>query len=252
MRKSLSTVILIVGIGAAYFLFGPMMFSSCGNTGDYALERLRACPAAVELLGDDIKTTWGLSWGSTESRGNMERASVRIPVAGSKGSGAYHYAADRVGGNIRFSGMLEVGDKQIDIGTCSGGAAPGGAEAAHTGTGGFDGKVKSSNHPNVAEGATCNGTFTLRGTKKPAQLLVKCDGVMIYNGEAMARNDVNDPDNPDDDILTMKDDKTSDADNTPALDLKAQEGKADGESGTMTVTDVEHGNQPAFEVVIAL
>lgn len=249
MKKSMSTVILIAGIGVAYLFVGPMMFSSCGNTGDYALERLRACPAAVELLGDGIDTTWGLSWGSTESRGNMERASARIPVAGSKGSGAYHYAADRIGGNIRFSGMLEVGDKQIDIGSCSG---VGGAEAALTGSGGFDGKVKSSNHPNVAEGSACNGTFTLRGTTKPAQIVVKCDGVMLYNGEAMAANDVNDPNNPDDDILTMKDEQTSDADKTPALDLKAQEGKADGESGTMTITDVEHGNQPAFEVVIAL
>lgn len=252
MNKSVKTIILIAVIAVAYLFAGPMLFSSCGSVGDYALERLRACPAAVELLGDGIDTTWGLSWGSTESRGNMERASVRIPVAGSKGSGAYHYAADRVGGNIRFSGMIEVGDQQVDIGTCTGGAAPGGAEAAHTGTGGFDGKVKSSTHPNVAQGATCNGSLTLRGTSKPAKLLVKCDGVIIYNGEARATNDVNDPDNPDDDILTMKDDQTSDADKTPALDLKAQEGQADGESGTMIITDVEHGNQPAFEVVIAL
>ena len=251
MKKSYSTIILIAGIALAYFFVGPMMFSSCGNVGDYALDRLRACPAAVELLGDKIDTTYGCSWGSTESRGNMERASVRIPVAGSKASGAYHYAADRVGSNIRFSGMLEVGDKQVDIGTC-GPVAGSAAEAANTGEGGFDGKVKSSTHPNVSEGSTCNGTFTLRGTKKPAELVVKCDGVLIYRGEAKAVNDVNDPQNPDDDILTMTDDKNSDADGTPTLKLHAQEGKADGESGTMTITDVEHGNQPAFEVEIAL
>ena len=85
-----------------------------------------------------------------------------------------------------------------------------------------------------------------------AQLLVKCDGVLIYRGEATASNDVNDPKNPNDDILTLTDDQTSDIDKTPTLKLKAQEGKADGESGTMTVTDVEHGNQPAFEIEIAL
>lgn len=251
MKKRLSTIGLIAGIAVAYLFLGPMMFTSCGNIGDYALERLRSCPEAVTLLGDDIDTTFGLSWGSTESQGNMERAAVRIPVAGSKARGAYHYAADRIGGNVRFSGMLEVGDKQVNVGNCTV-SGPASAEAAHTGSGSFDGKVKQSNHPNVQVGSVCNGSFTLRGTKKPAQIMVKCDGVVIYQGQATASNDVNDPKNPDDDILTLKDDKTSDADNTPKLELHAQEGKADGESGSMTVTDVEHGNQPAFEIEITL
>jgi len=251
MKKKILMIVLVVVIAIAYLYGGPLMFSSCGNVGDYAMERLRACPKAVELLGNDINTSYGCSWGSTESTGNTERASVRIPVAGSKASGAYHYAADRIGSDIRFSGMLEVGNQRVNIATCTL-ATMSDAEAAHTGEGAFDGKVSRSTHPNVSEGSTCNGTFTLRGTQKPAQLLVKCDGVLIYRGEATARNDVNDPNNPDDDILTFTDDQTSDVDNTPTLRLKAQEGKADGESGTMTVTDVEHGNQPAFEIEIAL
>jgi hypothetical protein len=251
MHKSVKTIVIVVGLAVAYMFIGPMMFTSCGNVGDYALQRLRACPAAVELLGDDIDTTFGLSWGSTESQGNMERAAVRLPVAGSKASGAYHYAADRIGNDIRFSGTLEVGDAVVDVAKCTGGAMAD-AEAAHTGSGSFDGKVSRSTHPNVAVGGTCNGTFTLRGTKKPAELLVKCDGVEVYRGEARAQNDVNDPDNPDDDTLTLTDDKTSDVDETPSLKLNAREGKADGESGTITVTDVEHGNIPAFEVEIAL
>lgn len=251
MKKKIPMIVLVVVIAIAYLYAGPLMFSSCGNVGDYAIQKLRACPKAVELLGDDIDTSYGCSWGSTESTGNTERASVRIPVAGSQASGAYHYAADRVGSDIRFSGMLEVGDQRVDIATCTL-STTSAAEAAHTGEGAFDGKVSRSTHLNVAAGSTCNGTFTLRGTRKPAKLLVKCDGVLIYRGEATARNDVNDPKNPDDDILTLTDDQTSDIDNTPALKLKAREGKADGESGTITITDVENVNQPAFEIEISL
>lgn len=126
------------------------------------------------------------------------------------------------------------------------------AEAAHTGTGVFDGKVKSSTHPNVSAGSACNGTMTMRGTKKPGSMTIKCDGVSIYNGDGVFTNNTNDLGNPDDDTSTFRDDKTTAEDKTPAVSMVGQEGKADGDSGIITVNDVEAGNVPAFEVVISL
>lgn len=126
------------------------------------------------------------------------------------------------------------------------------AEAAHTGTGVFDGKVKSSTHPNVKADSTCNGTMTMRGTKSPGSMTIKCDGITIYDGDGVFSNNVNDPNNPDDDTSTYTDSKTTPDDKTPAVSMVGQEGKADGDSGIITVNDVEAGNIPAFEVVIAL
>jgi hypothetical protein len=118
MKKRITSVGGVVVFAIAYLFAGPLMFTKCGSTGDYALERLRACPAAVELLGDDIDSTFGLSLGSIESQGGLERASVSLPVAGSKARGTYDYSADRVGSDIRFSGAVSVGDVTIDVGTC--------------------------------------------------------------------------------------------------------------------------------------
>jgi len=136
--------------------------------------------------------------------------------------------------------------------SCKQSSSGGDQEAAHTGSGELDGIVKASSHPNVKTGSVCNGSFVLRGTKRPATLRVKCDGVTIYDGEGVAKNNVNDKSNPDDDTISFTDDKTSDADKTPALSLVAQEGKADGDSGIMTVHDVKNGNVPAFEITISI
>lgn len=125
-------------------------------------------------------------------------------------------------------------------------------ENDNTGQGSFDGKVKTSSHPNVAVDSLCNGTFTMRGTKKPALMIIKCDGVSVYNGEGVFSNNTNDVSNTNDDTMTYTDDKTSDTDKTPAVSLVAQEGKADGDSGVLTVDDVKMGNIPAFEITISL
>ena len=118
MKKSLTSIGGVVAFAVAYVLLGPLMFTTCGSTGDYALERLRACRLAGETLGDDIHFSYGISCGSFESQGGLERASVTLPVAGSKARGTYSYSADRVGNNIRFAGSLEAGGRAIDVGTC--------------------------------------------------------------------------------------------------------------------------------------
>lgn len=125
-------------------------------------------------------------------------------------------------------------------------------EGSQIGTGSFDGTVKSSTHPNVKVGSACNGTLTMRGSQKPASISVKCDGVVVYEGDGVARNEVNDRSNPDDDTFSFTDDKTSDVDQTPAASMVAQEGKADGDSGILSIHDVEAGNVPAFEMTISL
>jgi hypothetical protein len=118
MKKRLTSIAGPVAFLVVYVFLGPRMFTSCGTTGDYALERLSACRPAAELLGEDIHYSYGMSCGSFESQGSMERSSVRLPVAGSRARGTYSYSADRIGTNIRFAGQLETGGKTIDIGTC--------------------------------------------------------------------------------------------------------------------------------------
>ncbi len=256
MGTKLKTSAVAVAIVALYLFGAPHMMLSCSDIGDHAMKKLRACPAAVEALGDDIDISYGMTCGSMESQGGLERATVWIPVAGSKASGEFHYSGDRVGNSLRFSAQLTVGDRSLDIGTCSpaagGVAASRASEAAHTGQGSFDGKVSRSTHPNVAAGGFCNGSFTLRGARKPAQLLIKCDGVVVYRGQPAARNEAGDPDDPDDDQLTLSDGDTSDVDQSPALEFSARLGRPDGQAGSATVTDVAYGNQPAFDIEIAL
>ncbi len=125
-------------------------------------------------------------------------------------------------------------------------------ENDHTGSGSFDGRVKTSSHPNVKEGSLCNGSFVMRGTTTPTTMTIKCDGVTVYKGEGVFTNNTNDAANTNDDTMTYTDKETSDKDKTPAVSLVAQEGKADGDSGVLSIDDVQMGNIPAFEIIISL
>jgi hypothetical protein len=86
---------------------------------DYALERLRRCPQAVEMLGDGIDgKRAGWACGNGEIQGGMERASWSIPVRGKKASGRYEYSYDRFEGSVRFAGRLEVDGRSLDMTQC--------------------------------------------------------------------------------------------------------------------------------------
>lgn len=136
--------------------------------------------------------------------------------------------------------------------SCSKSSSPDRKEGDHTGAGTLDGTVKSSSHPDVKVGAACEGSIVMRGTKTPAKLAVSCGGVAVYEGEGMIANDTSDPNDPDDDILSYRDEKTSADDKTPACHMTAQEGKADGESGLLTIFDDASGDRPAYQIIISI
>ena len=46
--------------------------------------------------------------------------------------------------------------------------------------------------------------------------------------------------------------RTTAEDSSPRVSMIAHMGKADGDSGKLTVSDVKHGQHPAFEIVISL
>lgn len=114
----LITVTSVVGIAIAYLFGGPHAFMACGSVGDHAMDKLRACDQATQLLGDSIDITYGISYGSTETSGNYEEAYVTIPVKGSKNRGSYSYSGLRRGNSLEFSGTLDVDGQTVDIGTC--------------------------------------------------------------------------------------------------------------------------------------
>ena len=122
-KKALVPVLGVVAFAIVYIFGGSHFLTSCGNSGSYAMERLKSCPKAVALLGDDISYSSGISCGSYGSTGGHELASVSVPVSGSKGSGTYSYTAEILGKQVRFSGSLSAAGQTIDIGTCSTGGS---------------------------------------------------------------------------------------------------------------------------------
>ena len=94
--------------------------------------------------------------------------------------------------------------------------------------------------------------MTLRGFDKPGLIAVGCSGAAIYDGEGLFRNNTMDKSNPNDDVMTYRDEKTSDVDKTPACTITAQEGQKDGTGGILKLWDVGTETTPAFEIMIAL
>jgi len=134
---------------------------------------LRECDLAVDLLGDDIDLTYGISYGSMESSGNFEEADVTIPVKGSKSRGSYSYYAVRSGSNIQFDGTLEVDGRTVDIGVCSGARNSGntgntnntGSAGNTRGAGNTDDSLRTYNNTNcscVVEGEETDRKVSLK------------------------------------------------------------------------------------------
>jgi hypothetical protein len=117
-------VIGILGPLAFASLFvTPMCSAGLGKLAGYnepVFAKLRECPLAVELLGDDIGfATFGCSTGSTESGGGGCDASWNYPVSGSKARGTYSFnASQRRSGAWHVAGVLEVDDRRVDVGSC--------------------------------------------------------------------------------------------------------------------------------------
>lgn len=150
----LITVTSLVGFALAYLFGGPHAFMACGSVGDHAMDKLRACDQATQLLGDSIDITYGISYGSMETSGDYEEAYVTIPVKGSKSRGSYSYSGLRRGNRLEFSGTLDVDGQTVDIGTCPVG---GGSDNSGSNTsGGSDNSGSSSVSDNSERNRTYN------------------------------------------------------------------------------------------------
>lgn len=90
-----------------------------------ALQRIEACPLAVEALGAPVSRSWlGLSCGSAETSGSSGNADWVFPVAGPRGHGSLDLVAVKQGGDwVLQRALLETDGRTIDVLTCSGGAA---------------------------------------------------------------------------------------------------------------------------------
>jgi len=120
--------IALAGIIVALVFVTPLFgiaAGSCMGYHDFVMERLSNCQPARDLLGDGIGVAYvGVSCGSAKTEGAYGRANWRMPVKGSKDSGTYEFYLEKHGGGWEMrSARLTVGDQEIDITSCAGGAS---------------------------------------------------------------------------------------------------------------------------------
>lgn len=108
-----------LAIGAAIFALLQAV-PHCGGGTELAMQRLEACPAAVEALGPNVRSAVGVGCGQTEISGAYGHASWSLPVRGDTARGRYAYSAEKHGGEWTLTGAwLEVDGTDIDIATCA-------------------------------------------------------------------------------------------------------------------------------------
>jgi len=161
-----------MGIGAA----------SCMGYNDLVMGRLRSCPQAQQLLGDDIGPAYvGMSCGNAETEGSFGRASWSMPVRGSNGRGTYQFAAEKRGSGWQMlSGQLTANGQTVDILSCSGGGGGGGAVTAQV----LQGTVATvTGTPPVPQGSQCTVAVTpVSGGQFNCRVQVQCAGQTVYGG----------------------------------------------------------------------
>jgi hypothetical protein len=118
------------GMGLVAFIVGLTVFGAHGclacnsDVTDPALEALKRCPAAREMLGDDIgwsfvgcHTYKSGTGGDPFNGGCSSSQSYRVPVSGSKGRGSYVFSASQPAGkdNAFQSGVLFMNGKTVMV-----------------------------------------------------------------------------------------------------------------------------------------
>ena len=129
--KKMSRALLggIVGFNGIFWAAFTLFFLSpkaCalfspGNE-DLAIETLKKCPRARQLLGDDVGPAWiGCTQGSSQGGCDSENAHWSTSVAGSKGSGDFAWAAQETDGKwiIKGAWLRVSGSDEIDIVKCN-------------------------------------------------------------------------------------------------------------------------------------
>lgn len=122
-RKGLRLISLLGPLAFASLFVTPVCSAGIGRLAGYnepAFAKLRECPLAVELLGDGIGfATFGCATGSAEGGGGGCDADWSYPVSGSRDRGTYYFNARQRGGRAwQVAGVLEVGDRRVDVGAC--------------------------------------------------------------------------------------------------------------------------------------
>jgi hypothetical protein len=258
MRRLLLGLPAITLLVLAVFALTPCI-ANCGDATDVVTATVRACPRAVQLLGDDVRPArLGMACGTTETQGSYGRASWSLPYTGSRARGGITYAAEKRNDMWRLdAATLEVDGETIDLVACAAAtvAPPRVATLAQTNadaaTAKFDGKVLRSTHPTIVVGATCRGELTRERGSPFAKVKVACDpgtaeasgATALYDGTGNFTLDVGDPKRRDDDRSEYDDAKTTDADRTPGCRVSST-----GAKGTLTIWDTA----PAFEIVVEL
>ena len=258
MRRLLFGLPAIVLLVLAVFALTPCI-ARCGDADDLVTEAVRACPRAVELLGDDAEPArLGMACGTTETEGAYGRASWSLPYSGSRARGSVSYAAEKRAGDWRLDeAILEVDGETIDLLACARGTRPPRPSAtlaqtnADAASAKFDGKVLRSTHPTIPQAATCRGELVRERGSPFAHVKVTCDpgtaestgATVLYDGTGSFTLDVRDPTTRDDDRSEFDDAKTTDADRTPGCRLSSS-----GTKGTLTIWD----SSPAYELVVEL
>jgi hypothetical protein len=110
---------------AAFVIVISQMVPRCGGAYDVAIDRLNNCPAAVDLLGENIGGRAGISCGSTETHGSgWGHSQWTMPVGGDAASGSFQWAAERHAGQWTIlRAVLEVDGQSVDVLSCADAAA---------------------------------------------------------------------------------------------------------------------------------
>ena len=86
-----------------------------------ALDAVRKCPRAMELLGSDVAPAWvGCATGQSKSGCDTGSGHWRMPVTGSRASGTLQISASKHKSGWKASNVyLEVGDSRVDVMACT-------------------------------------------------------------------------------------------------------------------------------------
>jgi hypothetical protein len=153
---SLVGTALLIAAGGAFSPILGIGAGSCMGYQDVAMQRLQACPKAVQLLGPGIQpSVIGWSCGSAQLSGAFGQASWDMPVHGQKASGRYAIAAQKQAAPwVLRAATLTARGQSVDVLACSAAANP--AFASTTSPG-------SPTHP-ASTTATTTTTTTITTT----------------------------------------------------------------------------------------
>jgi hypothetical protein len=138
---SISTVLPF--LIALPFIFSPRVCAEIDGSHQAALDTLRTCPRAQQLLGNDINAAWvGTHCGESSESGGSGSSHWSFTVTGSQNQGTFEFTAFKSGGQWSVStATLWVDDQIVQI--------PGGCGVAPT--------MPTAPVPGVTPGVTTPG-----------------------------------------------------------------------------------------------